>query len=82
MTELTRPIRRLLGRKRDLPDAPPVVLIELTARTAAPASDTSVTMDFPESDFLLAYLQTAARPVDLVRLELDSPTVRASGAGR
>ena len=33
-------------------------------------------MDIAESDPLLAYLQTAPGPVDLTRLELDSPAVR------
>ncbi|MBA2373932.1 MAG: SpoIIE family protein phosphatase [Chloroflexi bacterium] len=76
MTELTRPIRRLLGRKSDTPDATPAVPAEPTA-PAVPTSDTSVAIEIPESDPLLAYLQTAPGPVDLARLELDSPAVRA-----
>ncbi|MEO8571131.1 MAG: SpoIIE family protein phosphatase, partial [Chloroflexota bacterium] len=75
MTELTRPIRRILGRKSDRPDAPPAVPAEPTTLTT-PATDSPVAIDIPESDPLLAYLQTAPGPVDLARLELDSPAVR------
>ncbi|MFL5714323.1 MAG: SpoIIE family protein phosphatase [Chloroflexota bacterium] len=36
-----------------------------------------MTVDIAESDPLLAYLQSAPGPVDLARLDLDSPAVRA-----
>ena len=44
--------------------------------TADPATD-SIAVDIAETDPLLAYLQTAPGPVDLARLELDSPAVHA-----
>jgi serine phosphatase RsbU (regulator of sigma subunit)/anti-sigma regulatory factor (Ser/Thr protein kinase) len=79
MSELTRPIRRLLRREgRSAGAAGP-------SRAAEPASDVaaasaapqgSIAVDIAESDPLLAYLQTAPGPVDLGRLELDSPAVR------
>ena len=79
MTELTRPIRRLLGRgdrttapAADVPatsDAPPTV--------SAAADTVSVAVDIPESDPLLAYLQSAPGPVDIARLDLESPAVTA-----
>ncbi len=43
----------------------------------ADAATGSIAVDIPESDPLLAYLQTAPGPVDLTRLELDSPAVGA-----
>ena len=77
MTELTRPIRRLLRRHADAPDpsaAPTTPAIEERPR---PNDDRSIAVDIAESDPLLAYLQTAPGPVDIARLELDSPAVRA-----
>jgi serine phosphatase RsbU (regulator of sigma subunit)/anti-sigma regulatory factor (Ser/Thr protein kinase) len=84
MSELTRPIRRLLGQKD--PQAMTVAPTSIAAPTssdapAAAASEPvaaqgSIAVDIPESDPLLAYLQTAPGPVDLARLELDSPAVR------
>ncbi len=78
MSELTRPIRRLFGRG----NAPADVVVPTEAeprprplrRPDAPAA--SIAVDIAESDPLLAYLQTAPGPVDLTRLELDSPAVR------
>src|SRR6187401_2955737 len=80
MTAITRPIRRLLGRDDHSVD---------TAPTAAPAQlpaqgsqNDSIAVDIPESDPLLAYLQSASGPVELAKLELDSPAVadlRAAG---
>jgi len=76
MTELTRPIRRLLGRQpATAAAAGGAVPMERPAREE-PRSDPSVTVDIAESDPLLAYLQSAPGPVDLARLELDSPAVR------
>jgi serine phosphatase RsbU (regulator of sigma subunit)/anti-sigma regulatory factor (Ser/Thr protein kinase) len=78
MTELTRPIRRLLGRRSDVsvPAAmPPTEAAVVPSR--GPTDDPSIAVDIPESDPLLAYLQMAPGPVELARLELDSPAVRA-----
>ena len=76
MTALTRPIRRLLGR--------PVTIHEpraaaATERAAEPVRllDDAIALDIPESDPLLAYLQSASGPVDLARLELDSSAITA-----
>jgi serine phosphatase RsbU (regulator of sigma subunit)/anti-sigma regulatory factor (Ser/Thr protein kinase) len=52
------------------PNAPPTPSVT----AAAPIS---VAVDIAESDPLMAYLQTAPGPVDLGRLELDSPAVAA-----
>ncbi len=78
MTELTRPIRRLLGRG-DRPEPTPAVAASANASMDVPAMPTSasIAVDIPESDPLLAYLQSAAGPVDVAKLELDSPAVRA-----
>jgi serine phosphatase RsbU (regulator of sigma subunit)/anti-sigma regulatory factor (Ser/Thr protein kinase) len=51
--------------------------MEPAAPPAIPADPTSVAIDIAESDPLLAYLQTAPGPVEVRRLELDSPAVRA-----
>ena len=78
MTALTRPIRRLLGRTD--PDAVPSDLVApAVAEPASPGADAapSIAVEIGESDPLLAYLQSAPGPVDVVRLELDSPAVRA-----
>ncbi len=80
MTELTRPIRRLLGREDRAAHAAPApsdvetVPVHVDPDPGAPAS---IAVDIPESDPLLAYLQSAAGPVDVAKLELDSPAVRA-----
>jgi len=80
MSELTRPIRRLLGRGDREPDvmapADPVAPAAAAAPVAPVAPQDSIAVDITESDPLLAYLQTAPGPVDLARLELDSPAVR------
>jgi serine phosphatase RsbU (regulator of sigma subunit)/anti-sigma regulatory factor (Ser/Thr protein kinase) len=77
MTELTRPIRRLLGRP-DGPGATPAPAVPAAPEQPARApDDPSIAVDIPESDPLLAYLQTVSGPVDLARLELDSPAVTA-----
>jgi len=55
------------------------------AATATTATDvpvsvdpaSSIAVDIPDSDPLLAYLQSAPGPVDVARLELDSPAVTA-----
>jgi|SoiMethySBSTD1v2_1073268.scaffolds.fasta_scaffold64180_5 serine phosphatase RsbU (regulator of sigma subunit)/anti-sigma regulatory factor (Ser/Thr protein kinase) len=55
------------------------------AATATTATDVpvsvdpagSIAVDIPDSDPLLAYLQSAPGPVDVARLELDSPAVTA-----
>ncbi len=77
MTALTRPIRRLLGRGETAgpePTATSAPAVEATV--PRPADDPSIAVDIPESDPLLAYLQTASGPVEVARLELDSPAVR------
>ena len=78
MSELTRPIRRLLGRGERAVEVEAARVTTPTATVAASvqANDT-ITVDIPESDPLMAYLQTAPGPVELARLELDSPAVRA-----
>ena len=78
MTALTRPIRRLLGRSDRVEVAPvrPAQPVAESPPTVAPATG-SVAVDIAESDPLLAYLQSAAGPVDVGRLELDSPAVTA-----
>jgi serine phosphatase RsbU (regulator of sigma subunit)/anti-sigma regulatory factor (Ser/Thr protein kinase) len=78
MSELTRPIRRLLGRDDHPAEPAPVVAAEPLPAIADPApTDDSFAVDIPEADPLLAYLQSAPGPVDLGRLELDSPAVAA-----
>src|SRR6478752_6496999 len=81
MSELTRPIRRLLGRNDRGVETPAVAaphepVAPLTPAVAG-AAPVSVAVDIAESDPLLAYLQTAPGPVDLGRLELDSPAVHS-----
>jgi serine phosphatase RsbU (regulator of sigma subunit)/anti-sigma regulatory factor (Ser/Thr protein kinase) len=77
MTDITRPIRRLLGRDTGA-SRPVAAPTAETAPAAAPiADDPTITVDIAESDPLLAYLATASGPVDVARLELDSPAVRA-----
>ena len=84
MTALTRPFRRLVDRSTDgvepAPDHDP-----LEPATAAPAGIAaaagadlaSIAVDIPEADPLFAYLQSAPGPVDVGRLELESPAVQA-----
>jgi serine phosphatase RsbU (regulator of sigma subunit)/anti-sigma regulatory factor (Ser/Thr protein kinase) len=79
MTALTRPFRRLLGRTGSPVDPTttthPAVLDRDAATTIADTP--SVAVDIPEHDPLLAYLQSAPGPVDVARLELESPAVEA-----
>ena len=82
MTTIARPIRRLLGRPD--PEVGPATAVAATtdatgadsAAAEAPAR-TTIAVDIPEHDPLLAYLQSAPGPVDIGRLELDSPAVQA-----
>jgi len=76
MTALTRPIRRLLGRESDPAVAVAAPVAAPTAEAPRSTDEPTIAVEIPESDPLLAYLQTAAGPVDLARLELDSPAVR------
>ncbi len=88
MSELTRPIRRLFARgdgpaeaahtvdPDDVPEVAPAAT-ESAAVSAVAADADPIAVDIPESDPLLAYLQTAQGPVELARLELDSPAVTA-----
>ncbi len=79
MSELTRPLRRLLGRGERATKAPAAAVtpdpIASVATGHGPTA--AITVDIAESDPLLAYLQTAPGPVDLGRLELESPAVTA-----
>ncbi|HLQ48121.1 MAG TPA: SpoIIE family protein phosphatase [Candidatus Dormibacteraeota bacterium] len=78
MTELTRPIRRLLGRHPDAlaPLAPEATRLAAIEPARSP-DQASIAIDIPESDPLVAYLQSAAGPVEVAKLELDSPAVHA-----
>jgi len=78
MTALTSPLRRLLGRQRG------VAALEPARADAADAefdeldpSAPSLAVEIAERDPLLTYLQSAPGPVDIARLELDSPAVLA-----
>ena len=42
-----------------------------------PSQAMTIAVDIPDADPLLAYLQSAPGPVDVGRLELDSPAVEA-----
>ncbi|MEA2544920.1 MAG: phosphoserine phosphatase RsbU/P [Chloroflexota bacterium] len=78
MTALTRPIRRLLGRHEEasVPRAALATMPTAIEPMRAP-DDPAIAVDIPEDDPLLAYLQAAPGPVDLARLELDSPAVHS-----
>ena len=81
MTALTRPIRRLLGQGAPVGRRRAGRAARGTDRRAAPTDrrrDSSIGVDIAESDPLLAYLQSAPGPVDLARLELESPAVTRS----
>jgi serine phosphatase RsbU (regulator of sigma subunit)/anti-sigma regulatory factor (Ser/Thr protein kinase) len=77
MTELTRPIRRLLGRRDDVPGPRTTQATEPAAEPVRAPDDRAIAVDIPESDPLLAYLQSAPGPVEVAKLELDSPAVQA-----
>ena len=75
MTETTGAIRRFF--RRSATTTPSAVALPSPV-TDAPADDgTSIAVDIAESDPILAYLQTAPGPVDVGRLELESPAVTA-----
>jgi serine phosphatase RsbU (regulator of sigma subunit)/anti-sigma regulatory factor (Ser/Thr protein kinase) len=73
MTELTRPLRRLFGRTKPTEAAAPRPVLSVSLEPAG----ATVAVSIAENDPLLAYLQSAHGPVDIVRVELDSPAVRA-----
>ncbi len=84
MTALTRPFRRLVDRSTDgvepAPDHDPVEpATDAPAEIAAAAEreQCDLAVDIPEADPLFAYLQSAPGPVDVGRLELESPAVQA-----
>ena len=84
MTALTRPFRRLVDRSTDgvepAPDHDPLEpATDAPAGIAASAGAdlASIAVDIPEADPLFAYLQSAPGPVDVGRLELESPAVEA-----
>jgi serine phosphatase RsbU (regulator of sigma subunit)/anti-sigma regulatory factor (Ser/Thr protein kinase) len=75
MTESTGAVRRLF--RRSGPPAP-AVLAAAPPDLAPPADHAgSIAVDIPDADPLLAYLQSAQGPVDVARLELESPAVTA-----
>jgi serine phosphatase RsbU (regulator of sigma subunit)/anti-sigma regulatory factor (Ser/Thr protein kinase) len=76
MTETTGAFRRLFRKSAA---APPAEVAAGLAPDPAMASDgtMSIAVEIPDSDPLLAYLQSAPGPVDVGRLELDSPAVAA-----
>ena len=80
MTALSRPIRRLLGRNDAALDSAPASGSEPEPIVPEAWADlelsASIAVEIPESDPLLAYLQSAPGPVDVARLELDSPAVQ------
>jgi serine phosphatase RsbU (regulator of sigma subunit)/anti-sigma regulatory factor (Ser/Thr protein kinase) len=77
MTELTRPIRRLMGRREVVPGPRATDATESAAEPVRRPDDPEIAVDIPESDPLLAYLQSAAGPVEVAKLELESPAVTA-----
>jgi len=84
MTALTRPFRRLVDRSTDgvepAPDHDPVEPATDAPAEIAAAAGVGVALiavDIPEADPLFAYLQSAPGPVDVGRLELESPAVEA-----
>ena len=84
MTALTRPFRRLVDRSTDgvepAPDHDPVEPATDAPAEIAAAAGVGVALiavDIPEADPLFAYLQSAPGPVDVGRLELESPAVQA-----
>ena len=78
MTELTRPLRRLLGRREGALDSNvSLALAPAAAADVAQADARSIAVEIAETDPLLAYLQTAPGPVEVAKLELDSPAVTA-----
>ena len=80
MTALTRPIRRLLGRGAAKDASTPIgdpLAHDQPATPNVVTGDRSIGVDIPESDPLLAFLAAASGPVDIARLELDSPAVTA-----
>ena len=77
MTELTRPIRRLLGRPDVNPADQTTHAMQHAAEPVGVSDDRAIVVDIAESDPLLAYLQSATGPVEVAKLELDSPAVHA-----
>ena len=75
MTESTGAIRRFLRRSPGTASA--AVALPPPETVAASDQSTSIAVDIPDADPLLAYLQSAPGPVDVARLELDSPAVAA-----
>jgi serine phosphatase RsbU (regulator of sigma subunit)/anti-sigma regulatory factor (Ser/Thr protein kinase) len=83
MTAITRPIRRLLGRSDTAAAAAtdaapaPIDVAAAADEASGPATTASIAVDIPEHDPLLALLQSAPGPVDVAKLELESPAVTA-----
>ena len=75
MTETTGAVRRFF--RRSAAPTPVAVAVPLPDAPASIDQTASIAVDIPDSDPLLAYLQSAPGPVDVGRLELDSPAVAA-----
>jgi serine phosphatase RsbU (regulator of sigma subunit)/anti-sigma regulatory factor (Ser/Thr protein kinase) len=75
MTETTGAFRRLF--RRSATTTPAAVGVAPAIADAPADGGISIAVDIPDSDPLLAYLQSAPGPVDVARLELDSPAVTA-----
>ena len=74
-TDTTGAFRRFFRRS---PTPSPVATATTATDIPAPIDPVaSIAVDIPDSDPLLAYLQSAPGPVDVARLELDSPAVTA-----
>ena len=76
MTAITAPFRRLFRRSAE-PGDRMQPLSEAPAVSPGAPDAPGVTVEIPEHDPLFAFLQSAPGPVDVARLELDSPAVRA-----
>jgi serine phosphatase RsbU (regulator of sigma subunit)/anti-sigma regulatory factor (Ser/Thr protein kinase) len=77
MTESSSTVRRLFRRGGTASPAPNALAEDVATATTATTAIDAIAVDIPESDPLLAYLQSAPGPVEVARLELDSPAVLA-----
>ena len=75
MTETTGAVRRFF--RRSSAPTPDAIAVPLPDAPASIDQIASIAVDIPDADPLLAYLQSAPGPVDVARLELDSPAVTA-----
>jgi serine phosphatase RsbU (regulator of sigma subunit)/anti-sigma regulatory factor (Ser/Thr protein kinase) len=79
VTELTRPIRRLLARAMPMALPSPVASdTGSTPRTVSPpVAQPDIAIHIADHDPLLAYLRSDPGPLDVTRMELDSPALRS-----